>query len=77
MSRRIGIVGVGQTKYDDIKEKRSQTYYEMVFEATKKALDDAGLERGNIDTVVEAAYDLMDGRTISNMYLCTAAGGNL
>jgi len=77
LSRKVGIVGVGQTKCDDIKEKRSQTYYDMVFEATKKALDDAGLERGNIDTVVEAAYDLMDGRTISNMYLCTAAGGYL
>lgn len=70
-------MGVGQTRYEDIEKKRSQTYYDMVFEATKKALDDAGLERGNIDTVVEAAYDSMDGRTISNMYLCTAAGGYL
>jgi len=70
-------VGIGQTKYEDIEKKRSQTYYDMVFEATKKALDDAGMERGNIDTVVAAAYDLMDGRTISNMYLCTAAGGYL
>jgi acetyl-CoA C-acetyltransferase len=77
LSRRVGIVGVGQTKYEDIEKKRSQTYYDMVFEATKKALDDAGLERGDIDTTVEAAYDLLDGRTISNMYLCTAAGGYL
>jgi len=77
LSRRVGIVGVGQTKYEDIENKRKQTYYDMVFEATKKALDDAGLERGNIDTTVEAAYDLLDGRTISNMYLCTAAGGYL
>ena len=77
MSRKVGIVGIGQTKYEDIEKKRSQTYYDMVFEATRKALDDAGIERGNVDTVVEAAYDLTDGRTISNMYLCTAAGGYL
>jgi len=77
LSRKVGIVGIGQTKCEGVEKKRSQTYYDMVFEATKKAFDDAGLERGNIDTVVEAAYDLMDGRTISNMYLCTAAGGYL
>jgi len=54
LSPRVGIVGVGQTKYEDIEKKRGQTYYDMVFEATKKALDDAGLERGDIDTTVEA-----------------------
>jgi len=74
---RIAIVGIGQTKYEDIEKKRHQPYYDMVFEATRKALDDAGIEKGEVDTVVEAAYDLIDGRTISNMYLCTAAAGYL
>ncbi|MHA1607654.1 MAG: thiolase family protein [Candidatus Freyarchaeota archaeon] len=74
---KVAIVGVGQTKYEDIERKRKQAYYDMVFEATRKALDDAGIDKGDVDTVVEAAYDLIDGRTISNMYLCTAAAGYL
>ncbi|MFB0563587.1 MAG: thiolase family protein [Candidatus Lokiarchaeia archaeon] len=74
---RIAIVGIGQTNYESVEAKRSKAYYEMVFESTQLALDDAGLDRGEIDSVVEAAYDLLDGRTISNMYLCTAAGGYL
>jgi len=74
---RIAIVGVGQTSYEDVEAKRDKAYYEMVFESTRRALDDAGLERGEIDSVVEAAYDLLDGRTISNMYLCTASAGYL
>lgn len=72
--KRVAIVGVGQTRYE---ESKGEIFYDMAFEAARRALDDAGLERGDLDSVVTAGYDLACGRTISNMYTTPAAGGYL
>lgn len=70
----VAIIGIGQTTYG---EKKKQSIDEMVFEATKKALDDAGLQREEIESVVTAASDEIDGRAISNMLTAGSSGAYL
>jgi len=68
---RIAVVGVGQTKYERGKTKN---FAELVYEVTRKALDDAGMEPGDIDNVVTTTNDFFDGRTIACMAVAEAAG---
>lgn len=68
---RAAIVGIGQTKYEREKEG---IFAELVYEATTKALDDAGMKISDIDTVVTVSNDFWDGRTISCMAVADAAG---
>src|SRR5512136_122679 len=68
---RIAIVGVGQTKYERGKTKN---FAELVYEVTRKALDDAGMELRDIDNVVTTTNDFYDGRTIACMPIAEAAG---
>jgi acetyl-CoA C-acetyltransferase len=68
---RAAIVGVGQTKYERGKTKN---FAELVYEATRKALDDAGMELSDIDNVVTTTNDFFDGRTIACMAVAEAAG---
>jgi len=75
VSSRVCIVGVGQTHHRG--SGGSLAYYEIAFEAARAALQDAGLTRGDIDTVLVSGWDVLDGRTISDMYLVPAAGGYL
>ncbi len=48
---------------------------DVVFEVAHKALATAGLHITEVDTVVTACSDMVDGRAISNMALSGAAGG--
>ncbi|MGQ9573163.1 MAG: thiolase family protein [Dehalococcoidia bacterium] len=75
MPRRVAIVGIGQTKHED--SKGHYVYYESAFEAAKHALEDAALDRGDLDTVIASGWDAIDGRTISDMHTCMAIGGYL
>jgi acetyl-CoA C-acetyltransferase len=75
MSGRVCIVGVGQTHHRG--PGGDSAYHEMAFEAARSALDDASLSRGDIDTVLASGWDVLDGRTISDMHLVPAAGGYL
>jgi len=75
MSSRVCVVGVGQTRHRSPGEDLA--YYEIAFQAARSALDDAGLRRGDIDTVLASGWDVLDGRTISDMYVVPAAGGYL
>ena len=68
---RAAIVGVGQTKYERGKTKN---FAELVYEVTRKALDDAGMELSDIDNVVTTTNDFFDGRTIACMAVAEAAG---
>lgn len=74
MRSEIAIVGVGMTGFTGNAEKRLE---EMVFEAARRALDDAGLERKDVDTVCLAASDEIDGRSISSMVTSAPAGAYL
>lgn len=68
---RAAIVGVGQTKYE---RGETKSFAELVYEAARKALDDAGLELKDIDNVVTTTNDFYDGRTIACMAVAEAAG---
>ena len=69
---RIAIVGVGQTKYERM--KKGDSFADMVFEATSKALQDARMAIKEIDNVVTVSNDFWDGRTISSMAVQDACG---
>ena len=69
---RVGVVGVGQTKYE--RRKKGDTFADMVFEATSKALQDARMTIKEIDNVVTVSNDFWDGRTISSMAVMDACG---
>ncbi len=68
----VGIVGIGQTKYKG--ENREQTYSDLVYEATNKAVEDAGMTIDDIDNIVTVSNDFWDGRTISSMADMEACG---
>lgn len=50
---------------------------EVVFDVTRAALDDAGVERRAVEHVTIAASDELDGRSISSMLLAMPAGAYL
>ncbi|MBI2913198.1 MAG: thiolase family protein [Chloroflexi bacterium] len=75
MTARVAIVGIGQTGYTGSDDNR--LYHEHDFEAARLALADAGLDRGDLDTVVCSGWDAVDGRTISDMHTAMSAGGFL
>ncbi len=70
----IAIVGVAQTKYE--RKKKDKTYYDLVYEMTREAMDDAGLTLEDIDNVITVSNDFLDGRTISSMAVGDAAGAH-
>ncbi len=70
---RVAIVGIGQTKIEASKER--QNYPEMVYEAVKLALEDAGVGIDEVENVVTTSNDFWDGRTISCMPVGGVSGG--
>ncbi len=75
MTARVAIVGIGQTELSDAAP--DQLYYEHDYEAARRALTDAGLDRGDLDTVICSGWDAVDGRTISDMHTAMSSGGYL
>jgi acetyl-CoA C-acetyltransferase len=75
LTARVAIVGIGQTGYRASADDRQ--YHEHDFEAARLALADAGLDRGDLDTVICSGWDAVDGRTISDMHTAMSAGGYL
>ena len=70
----IAIAGVAQTPYQG--QMRDKTCYDLVYEVTRDALDDAGLTIDDIDNVITVSNDFLDGRTISSMAVGEAAGAH-
>ena len=75
MTARVAIVGIGQTALSAADDEH--LYHELDYEAARRALTDAGLDRGDLDTVVCSGWDAVDGRTISDMHTAMSAGGYL
>lgn len=71
---KVAIIGIGMTKFEP---KINETLYDMIFRASHLALSDAGIDRNDIESVVLAASDLVDGIGISSMVTATAAGAYL
>ena len=75
MSGRAAVVGIGLTPFRDSADDR--LYHEHDYEAARLALADAGLDRGEVDTVICSGWDAVDGRTISDMHTAMSSGGYL
>ncbi len=68
----VAIVGVGMTKM--ARERKADGYPDLVFDATRAALEDAGMTIDKVDNVVTVSNDFFDGRTISSMAVMDACG---
>ncbi len=79
MSRKVGIVAVAQTKYEE--SKPALHLQDVAYEAVKKVLDKSGLkftEDGTgIDATISCSQDHWDGWTISSKNITDVAGGHL
>lgn len=71
----VYVMGVGlHPAAKRISDKRLE---EVVFDTSRAALDDAGVNRDEIDHVTIAGCDELDGRSISSMLLSAPAGAYL
>lgn len=68
----IAIVGVAQTKHE--RAKITESFADLVYEATTGALEDAEMTIDDIDNVITVSNDFWDGRTISSMAVQDACG---
>jgi len=75
MTDPVAILGVGMTKM--VRARKEQKLDEMIFEAASKALQNAGLDREELDSIVISGSDEFDGRCISSMLLAMPAGAYL
>jgi acetyl-CoA acetyltransferase len=56
---------------------RSRSLTDLIFDAVRAAIDDSGQALESIDSVVLAAHDLIDGRSLSSMVTAPAAAAYL
>jgi acetyl-CoA C-acetyltransferase len=68
---RVAIIGAAQTKFE---KNKPDTFAEMVYDVTSRALADAGITVKEVDNVVSVSSDFWDGRTISSMAISDASG---
>ncbi|MBL7208983.1 MAG: thiolase family protein [Dehalococcoidia bacterium] len=73
MSRRAAIVGIGQTKCGY--NSSGFNHKELLYLATKQALDDAGVQREGISSAFTTSLDFTEGRSLSNQYSLDSIGG--
>ncbi|MFQ5998891.1 MAG: thiolase family protein, partial [Candidatus Bathyarchaeia archaeon] len=73
--RRVAVVAVQQTRHAS--NRRDSSSSEMVYEVARGALNSLGIDREQIDTVVESSSDYWDGTGCSNIATVDAAGANL
>ena len=73
MGNRVCIVGIGVVEADHAFTDLS--HKELLFRATRQAMDDAGVERKDIGGAVTATYDFLEGRSLSNQYTLDSIGG--
>ena len=72
MDSKVALIGVSQTKYEA--DKSYQTIIEMVYGVVREALEDAGVNREELDNIVTSCVDLWDGMTASNAFLTDVVG---
>ena len=71
--KRVAVIGAGMTLF---RRNLKETGKELAYEASKMALDQAGLELGDIKSVVMGtAPDAFDGVHMKGEYLADGAGG--
>jgi len=73
--RKVAIVGSGQVAS---KEAYRETFMaDLGRQAILAAFDDTGLGIDDIDSVVDCSCDMVDGRSISNVFSVDACGGHM
>ncbi|MHA1147104.1 MAG: thiolase family protein [Promethearchaeota archaeon] len=68
---KVGIVSYYQVK---LELDKMMSPYEMIFEATRGALDFVGLKKDDLSTVIGCTNDYYDGKTISNCFKVESSG---
>jgi acetyl-CoA C-acetyltransferase len=71
MAKRVGIVGISETRCEAANRRDSTS--DLVFNITSRALADAGIIQQEIDTVIMAESDQLDGRLIGAMSMALPA----
>lgn len=71
-NRNVGVIGVGQTKHSSHREDVNQP--EMVHEAVREALDDAGLTISDIDCIVHGNMELFEMIHQPDLWHCLGTG---
>jgi acetyl-CoA C-acetyltransferase len=73
IKRRVAVIGAGMTLF---RRRLLETGRELSYEASRMALDSAGMERKDIESVViGSAPDAFDGVHMKGEYLLEGAGG--
>src|SRR4030042_2464838 len=73
MENRVCIVGIGLV--ESAQSIFELSHKELLFYSTRKALDDAGLERKDIGGAMTSSYDFLEGRSLSNQFTLDSIGG--
>jgi len=74
MDGKVAIVGYAQSKHEGNKDSSREM---MIFDVVTDVLKMAGLSKADVDTVITAQNDYLDGRTISNMRTVEPVGAHL
>ena len=73
MENRVCIVGLGMVEPGG--DTQGLSHKELLFHATRRALDDAGIEREHIGGAITASSDFLEGRSLSNQFTLDSIGG--
>src|SRR6185436_14148034 len=75
LMRRVAIIGSAQTIHE--RRKADKNVEDMIYETVSDLLAKTGLTINDVDTVIGAGDDVMDGRSISNVFTAEYAGAFL
>jgi len=75
MKKSVCIVGMGT--YESEEPIKELSHREMLFYATRKAMNEAGIKRDDIDVGYTASYDFFEGRSLSNQFTVDSIGGTM
>ncbi len=73
--KKVAIVGMAQTKFEAAKP--SEGFPDLVFEVSRKTLENAGITSKELQQTITASQDFWDGRTISNFAVSDACGSHM
>ena len=71
----MGVFVVGVALHPSATSIRHLRLEEMAYSTARRALDDAGVTRAQLDSLTIGACDELDGRPISSMLMSAPAGG--
>ncbi|HKP12798.1 MAG TPA: thiolase family protein, partial [Blastocatellia bacterium] len=73
--RKVAVVGSAQTVHE--RRKSDQNVEDMIYETVTALLDKTGLTISDVEMVMAAGDDVLDGRSISNVFTAEYAGAFL